>query len=54
LFKSWDVDGDDSISENELVKPLVSLGLAPDHKFAKKLCNALVPIGRVHQSGVEL
>lgn len=48
------MDGDGSISENELVKPLVSLGLAPDHKFARKICNALVPTNRVHQGGVDL
>jgi Ca2+-binding EF-hand superfamily protein len=46
LFKSWDRDGDGSISESELVKPLVSLGLAPDHKFARKICQALVPPAR--------
>lgn len=43
LFQSWDVDGDGIISENELVKPLVSLGLAPDHRFARKICMALDP-----------
>jgi len=43
LFKSWDVDGDGTISENEIIKPLVALGLAPDLKFAKKLCGSLEP-----------
>ena len=46
LFKSWDRDGDGRMSEGELIKPLVSLGLAPDHKFAKKICQALVPPNR--------
>lgn len=37
LFISWDVSGDGMISEGEVIKPLVSLGLAPDHKFARKI-----------------
>lgn len=32
LFLSWDVDGDGGVSETELIKPLVSLSLAPDLK----------------------
>ena len=34
LFASWDVDGDGTICESEVIKPLVSLGLAPDEAFA--------------------
>jgi hypothetical protein len=43
LFSSWDVDGDGTISENEIVMPLVSLGLAPDAEFASKICRSLEP-----------
>ena len=37
LFLNWDVSGDGSISEEEAIKPLVSLGLVPDHHFARKV-----------------
>jgi hypothetical protein len=41
LFLSWDINGDGSITQDELIKPLVGLGLVPDHKFAAKICYAL-------------
>lgn len=37
LFQIWDVSGDGTISEDEVIRPLVSLGLVPDHKFARKI-----------------
>lgn len=37
LFESWDKSGDGTINEDEAVRPLVSLGLVPDHKFARKI-----------------
>ena len=37
LFKTWDLNEDNHISESEIIKPLVSLGLAPDHKFVRKI-----------------
>lgn len=40
-----DIDGDGTISESELIKALVGLGLAPDHKFARKICLSLDPRG---------
>lgn len=43
LFVSWDENGDGIIDESEIIKPLVSLGLAPDSKFAHKICHALDP-----------
>jgi Ca2+-binding EF-hand superfamily protein len=43
LFISWDDNGDGNIDEQEIIMPLVSLGLAPDSKFAKKICQALDP-----------
>ena len=43
LFRCWDLDASGFISETELIKPLVSLGLAPDHRFARKICVALDP-----------
>lgn len=51
LFLSWDTDQDGIIREDELVKPLVSLGLAPDHKFARKICLSLDP--KEHTRGNE-
>jgi len=37
------VSGDGTIEEEEAIRPLVSLGLAPDHKFARKIWQALNP-----------
>lgn len=37
LFECWDTSGDGSISEDEALKPLVSLGLMPDYKAARKV-----------------
>lgn len=38
IYLSWDENGDGDIDENEIIKPLVSLGLAPDSAFARKIC----------------
>jgi len=38
LFQSWDVDGDGTMDETELIKPLVTLGLAADQKSAHLIC----------------
>lgn len=43
LFTSWDVNGDGSINENEMIISLVSIGMAPDHKVARKICVAIDP-----------
>lgn len=43
LFTNWDVNHDATISEDEVIKPLVALGLVPDHKFARKIWKALKP-----------
>ena len=43
LFLSWDENGNGIMDEMELIKPLVSLGLAPDRKFAHKIVQALDP-----------
>jgi Ca2+-binding EF-hand superfamily protein len=38
IFISWDENGDGTMDENEIIKPLVSLGLAPDSRFARRIC----------------
>lgn len=43
IYLSWDENGDGDIDENEIIKPLVSLGLAPDSAFARKICQSLDP-----------
>lgn len=43
IYLSWDENGDGNIDENEIIKPLVSLGLAPDSAFARKICQSLDP-----------
>ena len=40
---SWDDDGSGELSASEIIKPLVSLGLAPNSDFARKILNALDP-----------
>jgi hypothetical protein len=34
--------------------PLVSLGLAPDHKVAKKICKVLDPLNDERKAGEEI
>ena len=43
LFLSWDDDGSGELSASEIIKPLVSLGLAPNSEFARKILTALDP-----------
>ena len=43
LFTSWDLSGNGSLSEDEVFRPLISLGLAPDQRFARKIWRALKP-----------
>jgi Ca2+-binding EF-hand superfamily protein len=54
LFSTWDLDGDGIIQEAELLIPLVSLGLAPDHKVAKKICKVLDPLNGERKAGEEI
>jgi|LauGreDrversion4_2_1035121.scaffolds.fasta_scaffold128728_1 hypothetical protein len=37
IFVSWDENDDGLMEEDEVIKPLVSLGLAPDSKFARRI-----------------
>ena len=53
LFTSWDANGDGSINENEMIISLVSIGMAPDHKVAKKICIALGPRNHQDESNQE-
>lgn len=41
LFNSWDDDGNGTVTESEVIMPLVALGLAPDAKFAMKIFGSL-------------
>mmetsp|Transcript_31730 Transcript_31730/g.42026 ORF Transcript_31730/g.42026 Transcript_31730/m.42026 type:complete len:174 (-) Transcript_31730:495-1016(-) len=43
LFISWDDDGSGVLEAEEIIKPLISLGLAPNSDFAVKLLQALDP-----------
>ena len=43
LFISWDDDGSGVLEAVEIIKPLISLGLAPNSDFAVKLLKALDP-----------
>jgi Ca2+-binding EF-hand superfamily protein len=41
LFIAWDMDGEGSLSEDELVFAFVKMGLSEDHHFAKKIMHAI-------------
>lgn len=41
LFISWDDDGSGELEAEEIIKPLVELGLSSDSKFAMKIIQAL-------------
>ena len=43
LFESWDLSGDGWVSEDEVIRPLISLGLASDPKSVIKVWRALKP-----------
>lgn len=43
LFVSWDDDGTGTLEAQEIIKPLISLGLAPNSDFAIKLLKAIDP-----------
>ncbi|CAI2365760.1 unnamed protein product [Moneuplotes crassus] len=43
LFLSWDDDGSGILEEEEIVHPLLSLGLASDSAFARQLISTLDP-----------
>ena len=41
LFVSWDDDGSGMLEPDEIIKPMIGLGLSTDHHFAKKIIQAL-------------
>ena len=43
LFIAWDDDGSGVLEAKEIIKPLISLGLAPNSDFAIKLLQAVDP-----------
>lgn len=43
LFVSWDDDGSGVLDAKEIIKPLISLGLAPNSDFAIRLLQAVDP-----------
>lgn len=43
LFISWDDDGSGVLEADEIIKPLISLGLAPNSEFAILLLQSLDP-----------
>ena len=43
LFLLWDSDGEGSLSVDELIKAFMKIGLSQDHRFAKKIINAIKP-----------
>lgn len=43
LFISWDDDGTGILDADEIIKPLIGLGLAPNSDFARKLLKAIDP-----------
>ena len=54
LFISWDDDGSGVLEADEIIKPLISLGLAPNSDFAVKLLQALDPKSKGQKSASAL
>ena len=54
LFLSWDDDGSGELSAGEIIKPLVSLGLAPDSEFARRILSALDPRTKAEKERTDL
>ena len=54
LFLSWDDDGSGELSADEIIKPLVSLGLAPDSEFARRILTALDPRSKAEKERTDL
>lgn len=46
LFVSWDDDGSGVLEAQEIIKPLISLGLAPNSDFALRLLQAVDPASK--------
>ena len=45
LFLLWDGDGEGSLSQDELIRAFVRIGLSQDHNFAKKIMYSIKKIG---------
>ena len=43
MFISWDDDGSGVLEAQEIIKPLITLGLAPNSDFAIRLLQAVDP-----------
>lgn len=54
LFMSWDDDGSGILEAEEIVKPLVALGLSSDKGFALKILAALDPRSKAEKATSEL
>ena len=54
LFISWDDDGSGVLESEEIIRPLISLGLAPNSDFAIRLMQALDPNSRQKSNPVDL
>ena len=50
LFMSWDDDGSGVLEADEIVKPLVALGLSSDKGFALKILAALDPRSKAEKA----
>lgn len=54
LFMSWDDDGSGVLEADEIVKPLVALGLSSDKGFALKILAALDPRSKAEKAQSDL
>jgi Ca2+-binding EF-hand superfamily protein len=54
LFLSWDDDGAGELDSNEIIRPLISMGLSSDSKFANKLLHALDTSNKKKKSDLKL
>ena len=54
LFISWDDDGSGELEADEIIKPLINMGLVPDSKFAIGLIQALDPSAKFKRNTSDL
>ena len=54
LFISWDDDGSGTLEAGEIIKPLITLGLAPNSEFATRLLHAIDPSNAKRKRGDDL
>ena len=54
MFISWDDNGEGILKPDDIIKPLVELGLAPNSEFARMILKALDPRSKDEKKKTDL